>query len=237
MLSSRACTDCVVRDSALCSALSDDELVALCQIGQRRQVPRGETIMWAGDDSVICANILGGIMKLSASTSDGREQMVGLLYPSDFVGRLFEDETGFTVTALTDVALCVFPRGQFEGVLHDHIRMERLLLQRTLAALEDARARMLTLARRSAEERVAGFLLDMAKRAATSGCQAVSGGPVSFDMPLTRGQIAELLGLTIETVSRQLTRLKVAGIIALPDLHTVTIRDAAALQARADAQR
>lgn len=73
MLGTRVCTECVVRDSALCSALSDDELVALCRIGQRRHVARNETIMWAGDDSVICANLLEGIMKLSASASDGRE--------------------------------------------------------------------------------------------------------------------------------------------------------------------
>lgn len=113
--------------------------------------------------------------------------------------------------------------------------MERLLLERTFAALEDARARMLTLARRSASERVAGFLLDMADRAATTGCSAVQGGPFTFDLPLTRGEIAELLGLTIETVSRQLTQLKTDGLIALPSSRAVTIRDRQGLAARAEA--
>lgn len=236
MISPSVCTECAVRDRALCGALSNEELVALNSIGQRRKVARGETVIWSGDDSVICANLLDGIMKLSASTSDGREQMVGLLYPSDFVGRLYADQAGFTVTALTDAELCVFPRAQFENVLHDHVRMERLLLQRTFSALEDARGRMLTLARRSAEERVAGFLLDMADRVGNAGCQAVDTGPLTFDLPLTRGQIAELLGLTIETVSRQLTRLKAAGIIALPSLRSVTIRNRTALAARAEAE-
>lgn len=235
MLSTRVCTECAVRDTALCGALSDDELVALNRIGQRRKVARGETVIWSGDDSVICANLLQGIMKLSASTSDGREQTVGLLYPSDFVGRLFADQAGFTVTALTEAELCVFPRGQFEGVLHDHVRMERLLLQRTFSALEDARGRMLTLARRTAEERVAGFILDMLDRVGNAGCRAVDSGPVTFDLPLTRGQMAELLGLTIETVSRQLTRLKAAGIIALPSLRSITVRDRPALAALAEA--
>jgi len=234
-LSPRVCTECAVRDRALCGALSDDELVALNSIGQRRKVARGETVIWSGDESVICANLLDGVMKLSASTSDGREQTVGLLYPADFVGRLFGDQAGFTVTALTDAELCVFPRGQFETVLHDHVRMERLLLQRTFSALEDARGRMLTLARRTAEERVAGFLLDMADRVGSAGCRATDDGPVTFDLPLTRGQIAELLGLTIETVSRQLTRMKAAGLIALPGLRAITIRDRAALEARAEA--
>jgi CRP/FNR family transcriptional regulator len=235
MLSTRVCIECAVRDRALCGSLSDDELIALNRIGQRRKVARGETLIWAGDDSVICANLLDGILKLSASTTDGREQTVGLLYPADFVGRPFADEAGFTVTALTDAELCIFPRKQFEGVLNEHVHMERLLLERTFAALEDARGRMLMLARRSAEERIAGFLLDMADRAAGSGCRASRFGPVTFDLPLSRSQIAELLGLTIETVSRQLTKLKTAGIIALPSLRAVTVRDRDALELRADA--
>ncbi len=235
MLSTRVCTECAVRDRALCGALSDDELVALNSIGARRKVARGETVIWSGDESIICANLLDGILKLSASTSDGREQTVGLLYPADFVGRLYAERAGFTVTALTDAELCVFPRAKFEAVLHDHVRMERLLLQRTFSALEDARGRMLSLARRSATERVAAFLLDMTDRVGSAGCRAVESGPVTFDLPLSRGQIAELLGLTIETVSRQLTRLRAAGVIALPGLRTVTIRDRAALEAQADA--
>jgi len=236
MLSTRVCADCSVRDRSLCGSLSDDELVALNSIGQRRRIARGETVIWAGDESVICANLLDGIMKLSASTSDGREQTVGLLYPSDFVGRPYEGEAGFTVTALTDAELCVFPRQGFEAVLHDHVRMERLLLQRTFAALEDARARMLMLARRSAEERIAAFLLDMAARNDNAGCRATADGPLTFDLPLSRHQIAELLGLTIETVSRQLAKLRDAGIIALPGLRAVTIRDRAALAARAESR-
>lgn len=235
MFSPRVCTECAVRDRALCGALSDDELVALNNIGQRRTVARGETVIWSGDESVICANLLVGIMKLSASTSDGREQTVGLLYPADFVGGLYADQASFTVTALTDAELCVFPRGSFETVLHDHAQMERRLLERTFSALEEARGRMLTLARRTAEERVAGFLIDMADRIGNAGCRATSDGPVTFDLPLTRGEMADLLGLTIETVSRQLTRLKNAGVIALPGLRAITIRDRAALAASAEA--
>ncbi|OYY89610.1 MAG: Crp/Fnr family transcriptional regulator [Sphingomonas sp. 28-66-16] len=235
MLSAHACVECAVRDRALCSALTDQELATLNRIGQRRTVARHETLIWSGDDSVICAVVVDGILKLSTSTSDGREQTVGLLYPADFVGGLFADRAGFTVSALTDTDLCVFPRVPFEAVLHDHARMEHLLLERTFAALEEARGRMLMLARRTAEERVAGFLLGMADRIGTVGCRAIGDGPVTFDLPLTRGEIAELLGLTIETVSRQLSRLKVAGIIALPSLRAVTIRDRAALEGRAEA--
>jgi CRP/FNR family transcriptional regulator len=237
MITSDICSDCAVRDRALCGSLSDAELGALNVLGQRRTIARGETLIWAGDDSLVCANLLSGVLKITDTTADGREQIVGLLYPADFVGRPFADNADFTVTALTDAELCVFPRLPFERVLEDHVRMERLLLQRTFAALGDARRRMLVLARKSAREKVAGFLLDMADRAEGTGCRAQAGGPVTFDLPMTRGQIAAVLGITIETVSRQLTALKTAGLIALPTARAVTIRDRAGLAARAEAGR
>jgi CRP/FNR family transcriptional regulator len=237
MTASEICADCAVRDRALCGSLSDTELGALNVLGQRRSLARGETLVWAGDDALVCANLLSGVLKITDSAPDGREQIVGLLYPADFVGRPFADSADFSVTALTDATLCIFPRLPFERVLEDHVRMERLLLQRTFAALADARRRMLVLARKSSREKVAGFLLDMADRAEDSGCRASADGPITFDLPMTRGQIAAVLGITIETVSRQLTALKTAGLIALPTARAVTIRDRAGLAARADAGR
>ncbi|MFD1950775.1 Crp/Fnr family transcriptional regulator [Sphingomonas arantia] len=223
------CTDCTVRDEALCGTLSEDELWALNTIGRRQRIARGDTVIWAGDTSVICANLLSGVLKLVAATPDGREQIVGLLYPADFVGQAHAGLADFTITALTDAELCIFPRAAFQRVLEDHGRMERLLLQRTLTALTAARHRMLSLARKSAEERIADFLLEMALRAANTGCRATPDGPLTFDLPLTRGQIGDVLGLTIETVSRQMTRLKAAGVIGLPGGRAVTISDRAAL--------
>lgn len=229
------CAECAVRDQALCGSLNDRELTALNTLGQRQAVAKGETVIWAGDESIVCGNLLSGVLKLSASTVNGREQIVGLLYPADFVGRPYAAEADFTVTALTDAELCVFPRKTFEQVLEDHARMERLLLQRTFAALDEARGRMLMLARKSAEERIAGFLLDMAERMSAKGCRALPGGPVTFDLPLSRGQIADVLGLTIETVSRQMTKLRSAGIIALPGGRAITISRRDALEACAEA--
>lgn len=233
MLSTTICADCAVRDEALCGSLTNGELAALNTIGRRQAVRRGQTVIWAGDESIICANLLSGVLKLVASTQDGREQIVGLLYAADFVGQPYAGRADFTITALTDSELCIFPRAAFERVLTDHARMERLLLQRTLAALNVARARMLSLARTSAAEKIAGFLMDMASRAASSGCRGTAGGPVTFDLPLSRGQIADILGLTIETVSRQMTNLKSAGIIRLPGGRAITIADPSALEARA----
>lgn len=228
------CADCVVRDQTLCSSLTDVELTALNTHGRKQTLARDGTLIWAGDDSLICANVISGVLKLVASTADGREQIVGLLFAADFVGRPYADHSEFTVTAVTDVELCVFPRGPFERVLEDHVRMERMLLQRTLAALDQARAQMLVLARSSAAEKVAGFLASMAVRARGAGCRATLDGALTFDLPLSRGQIADVLGLTIETVSRQITRLRVDRIIDLPGGRTITLLDGDALANRAE---
>ncbi|MBB4100513.1 Crp/Fnr family transcriptional regulator [Sphingomonas kyeonggiensis] len=228
-MTAQLCSDCAVRDRALCASLDDVELDALNTLGQKRRLARGETLQWAGEESLVCGNLISGVLKLSATTPDGREQVVGLLYPADFVGRPWADHADFTITALGDVELCVFPRGPFERVLEDHVHMERLLLQRTLAALDEARGRMLTLARLSAREKLAGFLLDLADR--SHGCRATAFGPVTFDLPLTRGEMAEVLGLTIETVSRQLSKLKAEGAINLMGARGITIRDRAKLEA------
>jgi CRP/FNR family transcriptional regulator, anaerobic regulatory protein len=227
------CADCSVRKLSLCGTLDDREIADLSAIGRRQQVRKGEAVTWAGDERMVCGNVLSGALKLSASTGDGREQTVGTLYPSDFVGRPFERGEHFTVTALSDSELCVFPQRPFEELLERHAKMERQLLRQTFAALDDARAQMLTLARRSATEKVAGFLLDMAAREGGKAARATADGPLTFDLPLNRGQIADLLGLTIETVSRQLTKLKADGIVALPGVRAVTIRDEARLRARA----
>lgn len=212
--------------------LSDRELTRLNAVSRHQSVAKGATIMWAGDESVVCANVLSGVLKMTAATADGREQIVGLLYAPDFVGRPQGGELPFSVTALTDSELCIFPRAPFKSMLEDHLKMERLLLQRTMAALDDARSRMLLLARGSAEEKLAGFLLEMTDRA-TMAESAKSVGPVTIDLPLSRGQIADVLGLTIETVSRQMTHLRTAGIVALPGGRAITVLDRAALEERA----
>ncbi|MFC3712999.1 Crp/Fnr family transcriptional regulator [Sphingoaurantiacus capsulatus] len=230
-----ACADCAVRESALCASLNDDELSRLNRIGRRQRLAKGQTLQFAGDDSLVFANVVDGVLKLSTSTADGREQIVGLLYPADFLGRLFAVRVDYDCTALTDADLCVFPRAGFEAALNDFQKLERDLLERTMAELDRTRQWMLLLGRKSAEEKVASFLLNIAERLRPEGCTGRSDGPQTYVLPLTRGQIADVLGLTIETVSRQMTRLKSAGVIALPSIREVTLLRPDLLEAMAEA--
>ncbi len=214
-----------MRDASLCASLRDDELSALSGIGRARSVVKGQVVVWEGDPT-ICANLVSGVLKLSSSAADGREQIVGLLFPGDFVGQPFAEESSLTVTAVGDADLCVYPREAFETVVDDHPRLERMLLRRTMASLDEARARMVALGLKSALEKVAAFLVDMGERAAGP---LAPGRPCRFDLPLSRAQMADVLGLTIETVSRQMTVLKASGLIALSGHRTVTIHDPARL--------
>lgn len=219
------CIDCLVRDSALCAALCDSELAALSDIGRRKIVPKGAVVAWEGDENPLCANIVSGALKLLKSTPDGQEQTVGLLFQGDFVGQPFTNTGELTAVALADSDLCIYPRGQFERVLADRPRLERALLERTMRSLNEARDRQLTLARKSAKARLAGFLLGLAREGAAG----------IVELPISRGDIADYLGLTIETVSRQFTELKSSGVIdASRGGRTVAVVDRTALQSIAD---
>ncbi len=229
-----SCQQCMVRNRAICSSLNPSELEALNRIGRRVPVHRGQTLMWEGDDSSLVANVIDGVLKLSTSTADGREQIVGVVYPSDFIGRPFGSTTQHSVTALSDAQVCLFTRSAFDEFARSHPELEHKLLQRTLNELDRARHWMLLLGRKSAGERVATFLLEMAHRLADASCSTNGEKIVErFDLPLSRQQMADLLGLTIETVSRQLTRLRQAGIIDLPDRRAVVILDHEGMEAEA----
>ena len=173
-----SCDTCVVRNRAICSALDDTEIAALNVIGRRRNLSSGESLIWEGEDSVLVANVIEGVLKLSSGTEDGREQIVGVVYPSDFIGRPFGGMANHSVTALTDARVCLFARGDFDGFAREHPALEHKLLQRTLNELDRTRQWMVLLGRKSAEEKIASFLLDMSERLVEPGCEAPAGTPL-----------------------------------------------------------
>jgi CRP/FNR family transcriptional regulator, anaerobic regulatory protein len=226
------CETCVVRNRAICAGLDDRELTALNAIGRRRSVSAGEPLIWEDDDSLLVANVIDGVLKLTTSTEDGREQIVGVAYPSDFIGRPFGQTSKASVVALTDARVCVFSRNDFDRFARTHPELEHKLLERTLAELDRTRSWMMLLGRKTAPEKIATFLLEMSERLAEQGCKPLAQGPAKhFTLPFSRQQVADVLGLTIETVSRQFTKLKAEGVIDLPARRDVAILDRAALVA------
>jgi CRP/FNR family transcriptional regulator, anaerobic regulatory protein len=229
------CAACVVRNRAICSGLNPDELVVLGKLGRKQNVARGQTLLWEGDESLLVANVIRGVLKLGVSTADGREQIVGVVFPSDFIGRPFGKESPYSVTALTDSEVCVFTRSAFDGFAKEHSDLQHKLLQRTLDELDRARQWMMLLGKKTASERIATLLLETSERLGDTGCSAMPMSLDRFELPFDRQQMGDVLGLTIETVSRQLTKLKGSGMIDLPDRRSVVIRDRDRLRLLAEA--
>lgn len=228
-----SCETCVVRNRAICAGLDSREIGALNAIGRRRAVSAGEPLIWEDDDSLLVANVIEGVLKLTTSTEDGREQIVGVAYPSDFIGRPFGPTSKASVVALTDARVCVFSRNDFDRFAREHPELEHKLLERTLSELDRTRAWMMLLGRKTAPEKIATFLLEMSDRLAEATCASSFGPARRFSLPFSRQQVADVLGLTIETVSRQFTRLKADGLIDLPSRREVVIIDREGLAAEA----
>jgi CRP/FNR family transcriptional regulator len=230
------CQTCAIRHKAVCEALTEQEIHKLNRIVHRKLVPAGQTILSESAGAEIFGNIISGVVKLTKSIADGRQHIVGLLFPPDFLGRAFREDNPYFAEAATDVELCVFPARAFEALLAEHPGLEHRLFKFTLSELDAAHEWMLLLARKSAEERVASFLLMIARRIPNIGCSAPSAPDgVRFMLPLARSDIADCLGLTLETVSRHFTKLKTRGVIELASAREVAVPDLKALEALANA--
>jgi CRP/FNR family transcriptional regulator len=220
------CQSCAIRHQAVCGALTIPELARLNQIAKQRKVSAGQTIMSDEDPATFLANVVSGVVKLSKTLPDGRQQVIGLLFSPDFLGRVFNESNPYFAEAAVDSEICFFPRKQFEFLLDEFPGLEHRLLEHTLTELDAARDWMVLLGRKTAQEKVASFLLLLANRSLVIGCQLKSEGDnTSFELPLSRNDIADYLGLTVETVSRQITRLKSASVIHLVDNRHFTVPD------------
>lgn len=222
------CDNCPIRRNAVCARCEDDELVLLDEIKYYRSFEAGQTVIWSGDKMDFVGSVVSGIATLTQTMEDGRTQMVGLLLPSDFVGRPGRDGTAYNVVATTDLVMCCFRKKPFEVLLEKTPHIAQRLLQMTLDELDAAREWMLVLGRKTAREKIASLLSIFARRNASLAAEPVHDQMV-FDLPLTREAMADYLGLTLETVSRQMSALKRDGVISLEGKRHVTIPDMARL--------
>jgi CRP/FNR family transcriptional regulator len=177
-----------------------------------------------------CATVLSGVVKLSKTLSDGRQQIVALLFPGDFLGRPYRAEFPYTAETAVEVQLCCYGRTYFERFLEEQGNLKHIFLERTLDAVDAARDWMLLLGRKTAREKVAALLFTILRRISLPcpACKAGQSGQVI--MPLTRNEMADYLGLRVETVSRQLKRLEEEdGIIKRIDPRRILVPDVKAL--------
>lgn len=220
------CQQCAIRHQAVCGALTDEELAALSAVARQKRVPAGDAILQAEEEAPFFANIVSGVVKLSKVLTDGRQQIVGLQFPPDFLGRAYRKRSPFFAEAATDVELCIFPKAGFERLLVEQPELENRLFQNTLDELDAARDWMLLLGRKTAAEKVASFIAIIARRNPPAACAHMPAlDNPTLALPLTRAEIADYLGLTIETVSRQLGKLRGDGIIEIGANRMIVVRD------------
>jgi CRP/FNR family transcriptional regulator len=218
------CSNCPIRHRAVCARCEADELEQLDAIKYYRTFEAGQTIVWSGDQMDFVGSVVSGVAALTQTMEDGRRQMVGLLLPSDFLGRPSRDTVTYDVTASTDVVLCCFRRKPFLKLMEDTPHVSQRLLEMTLDELDAAREWMLLLGRKTAREKIASFLTIIARRGTTANFVPLK-AEVAFDLPLTREAMADYLGLTLETVSRQMSALKRDGVIELQGKRHVVVPD------------
>jgi CRP-like cAMP-binding protein len=217
---------CLTNAAALAKPGELDALVALEQIGTRRTFTANDEIYAEGDASDSWYRVVSGTVRICKLMADGRRHVAEFCFAGDCFGLDTADERLYAAEAVDDVTVVRYPRRATERLVDDNPRLARRLCDMTLRDLAHAQSRMLLLGRMTAAERVASFLLELRERR--------DAGRV-IDVPMSRNDIADYLGLTIETVCRVLSAFKRKGAIALPNAHRIELCDRAALTALCDA--
>jgi len=207
------CLDCKVRLSSVCASLSDDELMLLDAMAQETTFAPKQSMFGQGQPAHSVYNITAGVVRLYNVLRDGRRQIVGFALPGDFLGLAMRDAFGFSADAIDTVTACAFSRPAYAALVDAKPHLLRRLHQFSTHELTLAQDQMMLLGRRTAEERLICFLLTMQERWGKIGKPSVT-----VPLPMSRQDIADFLGLTIETVSRTFTKLaKDKTILIVPD--------------------
>jgi len=198
-----------------------DELVALERIGTRHTFQRNAEIFADGDAATDWFRVVAGTVRTCRLLPDGRRHIAGFHYAGDFFGIEGLPSRVSSAEAVGDVVVMRYPRKAIERLAETNPALARRLREMAFEGLADAQERMFLLGRKTAPERVASFILEVAQR-----CNRQR----KVELPMSRYDIADYLGLTIETVSRTLSAMKKAGAIALPTIHLVELIDRGSLE-------
>lgn len=215
---------------AVCAVLNGCELAKFKALSWTVALAPGQPLFHEGDRATRVFTLTRGCLKLYKLLPDGRRQVTGFMFPGDFLGISIDNEHAFTAESLEESELCWFPRNRFDLFVEEHGAMERELYRVAAHELAAAQQQMVLLGRKTAAERVASFFITLAEKA-----ERRSSRPARFvDLPMSRSDIADYLGLTKETVSRVLATLKRDRLIRLEALNRIEVLDREGLLEVAD---
>ncbi|CAN5290565.1 helix-turn-helix domain-containing protein [soil metagenome] len=226
---SNACDACGARPLSVCASIDDADLGRLDALAEHVTFAPGDSLIREGDPARHVFNITSGSVRVYKLLSDGRRQITGFLFAGDFLGLATGETYVFSAEAIEPVTACRFRKADYRGLIRETPALETALLDRANHELAAAQNQMLLLGRKTALERTATFLLDL-----PGHDPARTAAPGHVHLPMTRSEIADYLGLTIETVSRVLTRLKTSGVIRLISLTELRIEQPDTLRALAE---
>ncbi|HEY1452640.1 MAG TPA: cyclic nucleotide-binding domain-containing protein [Roseiarcus sp.] len=175
----------------------------------------GEPIFWEGDPAGQIFDIADGVLRVYKVLARGRRAIVGFIHPGDVLGVSFQSRYLFTAQAVTDVKVRRFPRRRFFSLINESPALRPQLFALLCDEMSAAQDQMLLLRHRSAEERVASFLLAVHRKSAVGN---------NIQLQMGRLDMADYLGLTIETVSRIMTSLTRRGLIVAAGRQSLTLR-------------
>jgi CRP/FNR family transcriptional regulator, anaerobic regulatory protein len=204
------CADCAIRRFSVCAALDNAELRELEHLGRHIHFASCETVFAQEEMTTSVYNLLEGVMRLYKLLPDGRRQIVGFALPGDFLGVAASARHGFSADAIGAVTVCRFSKNSFARFIQDRPHLLRRINELAVRELGQAQDHMVLLGRRSAEEKVAAFLIGWRDRLAQ-----LNGPSKTVALPMSRQDIADFLGLTIETVSRTFTKLERDRVIGI----------------------
>ncbi len=204
------CARCSVRGFSICAALDKAELRELESLGRHVHFASCDTVFAQEEMTTSFYNLLKGVMRLYKLLPDGRRQIVGFALPGDFLGMATSTRHSFSADAIGSVAVCRFSRTTFARFIENKPHLLRRINELAVRELSQAQDHMVLLGRRSAKEKVATFLIGWRDRLAQ-----LKGPTKTVPLPMSRQDIADYLGLTIETVSRTFTKLDRDGVIEI----------------------
>jgi len=223
------CDQCAIRHKAMCAAVDTADNDRLAAIVSHRDVPAGQVIFEEGDTADYVYNISAGEVRLYKLLPDGRRQITGFLREGDFLGLVTGDAYAYGAEAINQVELCCMRLSNLERLVSDIPPVRDRLLDMSRDELAAAQEQMLLLGRKTAREKLLSFLVTRLDHVEDHPEDA------TVHLPMSRTDIADYLGLTIETVSRTFTALRDEGLIELPDAHAVHFPDIEAVREAADA--
>lgn len=212
--------------NSLCD--TDEDFRPLQPFGTKQRFKRNETIFNEGDEAKYAFRVVSGVVRLCKHLPDGRRQISDFLLEGDFFGFLESGEYSFSAEAVKEAVVICYPTRQIDRAAEGSPVMRKRFLELLAKRLQDMQEHLVMLGRQTAMERVASFLLSLIERSGNSD--------TILYIPMSRQDIADYLGLTIETVCRALTELKRDRIIDAPNLHQLRLTDGDALEILAEGE-